>query len=76
LLPVPYTSIENQDMIVARIIELLEHCKIVNKNIEEANEKILQIDQAIIDKAFRGKLVPQNRSDESGSSLLKNISGK
>ncbi|MEX0656358.1 MAG: hypothetical protein WD154_02285 [Nitrosopumilaceae archaeon] len=45
----------------------------IEKSVEEAKKRADKIDQAILAKAFRGELVPQDPNDESALKLLERI---
>lgn len=66
-------SIAEQDIIVKKIMESFSFVDQIEKSIESAKKRTDRIDQAILAKAFRGELVPQDPNDESASVLLEKI---
>lgn len=65
-----------QEEIVSRIDTYFELTNKIEKSVEVANKRADSIDQAILAKAFRGELVPQDPDDESASVLLGRINQK
>jgi type I restriction enzyme S subunit len=70
---VPLCSVEEQREIVKRVATLLGWAQSVNANVQDAVRDLMSLWQAILAKAFRGELVPQNPKDEPASLLLKRI---
>ncbi|OFY41179.1 MAG: hypothetical protein A2X18_12540 [Bacteroidetes bacterium GWF2_40_14] len=72
-IPIPICSIEEQKYIVAELESqhtIIEH---IRNSIEMMIAQIQILKQSVLNKAFEGRLVPQNSSDESASELLKKI---
>lgn len=74
--PFPLAPLGEQKRIVKRIKELFSFADQIEKSVEEAKKRIDKIDQAILAKAFRGELVPQDPNDEPASVLLERITKK
>lgn len=72
-LRVPLAPIEEQERIITRIRELFLLAEEAEKTLENARKRAKAIDQSILAKAFRGKLVPQDPNDEPASTLLQRI---
>lgn len=72
-LVVPLTSIEEQLEIVQRIEDAMEWLDIVLDEATSALRLLDHLDQATLEKAFRGELVPQDPDDEPASALLERI---
>ena len=72
-LPIPLPPVADQEKLIADledqlpIIDNLDHS--VNTNLRRA----VRLRQAILKKAFEGKLVPQDPNDEPASVLLERI---
>lgn len=71
LIPVP--SVEEQKEIVRKIEELFHFADSIEARYQKAKAWFDKIPQAILAKAFRGELAPQNENDEPASELLKRI---
>ena len=71
LLPLP--PLAEQQRIVAQIETLLGYVDIIDTDAETLEKSITLAKQKILDLAIRGKLVPQDPSDEPASELLKKI---
>jgi type I restriction enzyme S subunit len=72
-LPIVLPSLEEQSEIVRRIETLFELADAVESQYIAAKHRVDRINQAILDKAFRGELVKQNPNDVPASELLKHI---
>jgi hypothetical protein len=71
--PFPYTTLEEQHLIVAEIESRLSACDKIEETIKTALKQAEALRQSILKKAFEGKLVPQDPSDEPTSALLARI---
>lgn len=72
-LPVPYTCIEEQKEVVRQASILFAKADRIEKQYNEAKNRIDRLTQSILAKAFRGELVPQDKNDESAEQLLEKI---
>lgn len=66
-------SVEEQKEIVRKVEELFTWAHNVEEAYARAMEKLENLPQALLAKAFRGELVPQNPADEPASVLLERI---
>ena len=69
-------TLEEQQKIVEEIEKRLKVADAVEKIVEENIEKAKQLKQSILKKAFEGRLVPQDPTDEPASILLKKLNRK
>ena len=72
-LVVALPCIAEQHRIVAEVERRLSVVQELEKQVEIAQHRAERLRQAILKRAFEGKLVPQNPSDEPASVLLKRI---
>jgi type I restriction enzyme S subunit len=72
-IPVPVQEISKQHEIVAAIESRLSVCDKLEKLVDENIIKSEALRQSILKKAFEGRLVPQDPSDESAEKLLERI---
>ena len=72
-LVLPDYNLEEQKEIVRRVEALFEKVDLIEQQYELLKEKIDHLPQAILAKAFRGELVPQDPNDEPAEELLHNI---
>jgi type I restriction enzyme S subunit len=71
--PVPIPSVNAQKKLAARIDTMFNWVDRLGFEALSARKLIDRLDQAILDKAFRGELVLQDSSDDSASALLERI---
>jgi type I restriction enzyme S subunit len=72
-LPAPQTSLEQQHEIVRHIESAFARIDRLAKEAKRALELVGRLDEAILAKAFRGELVPQDENDEPAELLLARI---
>lgn len=72
-LPIRLTGLDEQDEIVRRIETAFTWIDRLASEATSARKLIDQLDQAVLAKAFRGELVPQDPADEPASVLLDRI---
>lgn len=72
-LPIKYPSVEEQKEIVRKVEELFHIADSIEARYQKAKAWFDKLPQAILAKAFRGELEPQNENDEPASELLKRI---
>jgi type I restriction enzyme, S subunit len=72
-LVVPLAPLNEQRRVVQRLRELFGIASEIERSMMTAKRKVELLDQAILDKAFRGELVPQDPNDEPASFLLDEI---
>lgn len=74
MIPIPLPSEKEQQEIVRRVESLLALADRIEVRYEELWAKVELLPQAILAKAFRGELVPQEAGDEPAGVLLERIS--
>lgn len=74
-IPVPVPSYKEQQEIVKRVERLFAKADVIEAHYEALKNKIEDLPQAILHKAFKGELVPQLESDGDARELLKEIEG-
>jgi type I restriction enzyme S subunit len=72
-MPLPYTPFDEQNEIVRRIEAAFKWIERLSTEAKSARRLIDHLDQAILAKAFRGELVPQDPNDEPAIVLLERI---
>ena len=75
-LSIPYADFELRDEIVRRIESAFAKIDRLAKEAKRALELVARLDEAILAKAFRGELVPQDENDEPAEHLLARIRAK
>ena len=66
-------SIEEQSEIVRRVEKLFAFADRLEKRLSQAQAAVQKLTPALLAKAFRGELVPQDPNDEPASELLKRL---
>ncbi len=64
---------EEQTEIVRRVEELFTYADRIEARYQAARRRVEKLTPAVLAKAFRGELVPQNPDDEPASVLLERI---
>jgi len=72
-MPIPLPPLEDQWRIVAEVEERLSVIDAMRASIERAERRSGALRRSILERAFRGELVPQDASDEPASVLLDRI---
>lgn len=72
-LPVPVPSVDEQRDIVAELEQQLSLIDSLRAAVESAQKHSAALRRAILERAFRGELVPQDPDDEPASVLLERI---
>lgn len=72
-LEIPLPPLGEQKRIVAKIESTQERIKTIEQCVTKADELIGKYREALLQKAFRGELVPQDPNDEPASKLLERI---
>lgn len=70
-LPIP--PLAEQVEIARRIDTMLDAASRVRASIAESDSRLTELDRAVLAKAFRGELVPQDPNDEPASVLLERL---
>lgn len=72
-IPVPVTSAEEQTEIVRRVEILFAFADRLEARLQSAQTAAERLTPALLAKAFRGELVPQDPSDEPATELLRRL---
>jgi hypothetical protein len=72
-MPIPIPPLEEQQEIVRRVETLFAYADRLEAQYQKARTHIDLLTPALLDKAFRGELVPQDPNDEPASVLLERI---
>lgn len=72
-LPIPVCSPNEQGEVVRRVRTMLRQLKSLRTRLDSVRADEETLDRAILAKAFRGELVPQDPNDEPASVLLERI---
>jgi len=75
-IPIPLCSVNEQEKIVEILESMLSIKENLEKNIDSSIQASKVLRQSILKKAFDGKLVVQDSSNEPASNLLKQIKGE
>ncbi|MEY2913183.1 MAG: hypothetical protein RLZZ184_2492 [Cyanobacteriota bacterium] len=73
ILAIPVAPLNEQKQIVFLIQKYFKIIETIEKQHQQATEKLEKLNQSILSKAFRGELVPQDPEDEPASVLLERI---
>ncbi len=73
---VPLPPLDEQRRIMARVEEGLSAIDALRAAIEQAQRRSASLRRAVLKRAFRGELVPQDPSDEPASVLLERIASE
>jgi type I restriction enzyme S subunit len=71
--PIPAIPLDEQRRIVAQVEERLSAIDALRAAIERAQRRSASLRRAILERAFRGELVPQDPTDEPAEALLARI---
>ncbi|HTE39871.1 MAG TPA: restriction endonuclease subunit S [Steroidobacteraceae bacterium] len=71
--PVPVPSLPEQEEIVRRVEALLGYADRIETRYTTVRAQVERLTPALLAKAFRGELLPQDPSDEPASELLRKI---
>ncbi len=75
-LPVPLPPLVEQEEIVAEVERRLSVVEEVEGQVEAQLKRAARLRQAILKRAFEGRLVPQNPNDEPAEALLERIAAE
>jgi len=70
---VPVPSKQEQEMVISKTLALLEVASTIESKIFKTKSVLNRLTSAILSKAFRGELVPQDPNDEPATVLLERI---
>lgn len=71
--PIPLPSLEEQAEVVRRVDSLVSLATSIGDRLEIARFRVDRLISALLAKAFRGELVPQDPSDEPATVLLERV---
>lgn len=70
---IPLPSLEEQSEIVRRVEKLFAFADRLEERLSQAQAAVQKLTPALLAKAFRGELVPQDPNDEPASELLRRL---
>jgi type I restriction enzyme S subunit len=76
VIPIPVPPLHEQRRIVAELEERLSVINALGATIERAKRRSAVMRTAVLARAFRGELVPQNPDDEPAAVLLERIAAE
>ncbi|MDC3957423.1 restriction endonuclease subunit S [Polyangium jinanense] len=68
--PIPVAPLAEQLVMARAITRMIALADAIERNVEDVESQRTALDRAILSKAFRGELVPQDPTDEPASLLL------
>jgi len=74
--PVPAPPLEEQRRIVTEVEQQLSLIDAMHRSIEAAKRRSAALRRSILERAFRGELVPQDPTDEPASALLERVAAQ
>jgi type I restriction enzyme, S subunit len=72
-MPVALPPMAEQEMLTAHVNRLLDGAAILGSQVSDDLRRAARLRQSILEKAFRGELVPQDPTDEPASVLVERI---
>lgn len=72
-MPIPLPALDEQRRIVAEVEQRLSVIHAMQASIETAQRRSAVLRRAVLERAFRGELAPQDATDEPASALLERI---
>jgi len=75
-LPISFPTIEEQTEIVRRVETLFAYADRLEARLAKAQTAVDRLTPALLAKAFRGELVPQDPDDEPAAELLKRLAAQ
>ena len=73
IIPIPIPPKEEQEAIVSKVNKLLTQLDNIEQRYQRLTQKLKDLPQSLLHKAFKGELVPQLPTDGTASDLLKEI---